>query len=233
MRDQVLAEDASELPRFHWQAPAVSAPSRDATQALRDEIQSVAQAALPKFDFIYEIETSSDSAQSAPVKTMTAPSAGFSFSAPTPASAPAASTASPTGDTAAEAESTDDPSKPSTSGLLGEGEGEETESTLLEVRSKIWRLDTSTKSWKDLGVCIAKIKHDSGTNKHRLLARNEANGKVVANFLLYKGLKSSLDKTVNAFLGFEGTQPTQYRMKVKTEESAGEFKRVLEEAANN
>ncbi|KAJ9479086.1 RanBD1 domain-containing protein [Pseudozyma hubeiensis] len=233
IRSQVLAEDASSLPRFDWQVPAVAAfTSLNADKALRDEIKLAAESALPKFDFVYEVTTSSDAEKSGAAKTAAAPaSAGFSFSASAPASAPAATPSATGSDSAAESESTDDPSKPSSSGLLGEGEGEESESTLLTVRSKIWRLDMSTKSWKDLGVCVAKIKHDSSTNKHRLLARNEANGKVAVNFLVYKGLKSSLDKTVNAFLGFDGKDPTQYRMKVKTEDDAKEFKSVLEEAA--
>ncbi|GAC93519.1 hypothetical protein PHSY_001084 [Pseudozyma hubeiensis SY62] len=240
IRSQVMAEDASSLPRFEWQVPAVAAStSQHADKALRDEIKLAAESALPKFDFVYDVTTSSDAEKGGAAKTAAAPtSADFSFSASTPApaasaptSAPATTPAATGSDSAADSESTDDPSKPSSSGLLGEGEGEESESTLLTVRSKIWRLDMSTKSWKDLGVCVAKIKHDSSTNKHRLLARNEANGKVAVNFLIYKGLKSSLDKTVNAFLGFDGKDPTQYRMKVKTEDDAKEFKGVLEEAA--
>ena len=224
MRDEVLAEDISKLPQIDWQVPAVSTPV-NANQALRDEIKSVAQAALPKFDFIYDIETSADKAVAAKAP---APSTGFSFSTSAQV-APAISAPAATSTAADDDE--DDASKPQSSGLLGEGEGEESERTLFEVRAKIWRLDVESKTWKDLGVCIAKIKHDSNTNKHRLLARNEANGKVAVNFMTYKGLKTTLDKTVNAVLGFDGSTPTQYRMKVKTEDSAQELKRVLENAA--
>lgn len=244
VRSQVLAEDASALPKFDWQAPAVpTAANERANQALRDEIKSVAQAALPKFDFIYDIETSADGYDKGSAAKTSAPSTGFSFSAPAKpspavASAPATSSvvapaaAATSSDPASEDTSTDDASKPQSSGLLGKGEGEESERTLLEVRAKIWRLDIESKSWKDLGVCIAKVKHDSATGKHRLLARNEANGKVAVNFMTYKGLKSNLDKTINAFLGFDGKEPTQYRMKVKTEDSAKEFKELLEGVAN-
>lgn len=234
------AEDASKLPKFDWQVPAVSTPTgASADKALRDEIKSVAQAALPKFDFVYDIETASiagdkmvETASVAPAKAAPAPIGGFSFSATaqaTPAAAPAATeTAESTEDAFSSA---DDPSKTSSSGLLGEGEGEESESTLFEARAKIWRLDMETKAWKDLGICIAKLKHDSSTGKYRLLARNEANGKVAVNFMTYKGLKSTLDKTVSSFLGFDGKDPTQYRVKVKTEDTAKELKEVLEGAA--
>lgn len=241
LRSEVLAEDASKLPKFEWQAPTEAAPARaGGDQALRDEIKSVAQAALPKFDFIYNVETSTGSDKATVVAPVKAPapaiSGGFSFSAPssalvqpaaTPASAATEAAADSTDDSNPNA---DDPSKTQSSGLLGEGEGEESEATLFEVRAKIWRLDMETKSWKDLGVCIAKLKHDSTTGKHRLLARNEANGKVAVNFMAYKGWKTTLDKTVNSFLGFDGKDPTQYRMKVKTEDMAKEFKQKVEEA---
>lgn len=241
-RSEVLAEEASKLPQFDWQVSEIPVMTNtSASKALRDEIKSIAQAALPEFDFIYEIETcpsnatsqpqNTPAAPSKPAATTSAPSAGFSFSAP--ASAPATPAESPAGSEAAETAddgSAVDPGTPQSSGLLGEGEGEESEQTLLEVRAKIWRFDIESKSWKDLGICVAKIKHDSTTNKHRLLARNEANGKVAVNFMAYNGLKSTLDKTVNSFLGFDGKEPTQYRAKVKTEDTAKEFKDMLEQA---
>lgn len=241
-RAEVLAEDAAKLPKFEWQAPAVQASGAGAAdRALRDEIKAVAQAALPTFDFIYEIETPREKSQPAPADTKSAPSStsapsgGFSFSpisstaSVTPA-APAASTADSTAESNEDGGS-GDPSKTQSSGLLGEGEGEEGEQTLFEVRAKFWKLDAETKSWKDLGVCITKLKHSAETGKHRLLARNEANGKVAVNFMTYKGLKTTQDKTVNAFLGFDGKTPTQYRMKIKTEDQASEFKQKLEAAA--
>ncbi len=79
--------------------------------------------------------------------------------------------------------------------------------------------------------CIAKLKHNSDTNKHRLLARNEANGKVAVNFMTYKGLTSKLEGTVNTFLGFEGKEMVQFRLKVKAVEGAKEFKDALEGAS--
>lgn len=242
-RSEVLAEDASRLPRFDWQVPAPRT-SAAADKALRDEIKSVAESALPKFNFVYDVDTAADSnkktqeaTSAAPVKaTAPASSTGFSFSAAssTPVAAqPAPSSATPAAVSSSEdtADGTGDPSKTQSSGLLGEGEGEESESTLHEARAKIWALDPSTKSWKDLGVCIAKLKHNSDTGKHRLLARNEANGKVAVNFMTYKGLKTNLAGTVNSFLGFDGKEPTTYRVKVKTEDAAKEFKEKLENAS--
>ena len=79
-------------------------------------------------------------------------------------------------------------------------------------------------------MCIAKLKVHKETGKHRLLARNEANGKVTVNFMTYKGLKCTLDKTVNSLLGFDEGKPVQLRVKTKTEEQAKEFKQHLEEA---
>ncbi|KAJ1025359.1 hypothetical protein NDA13_004172 [Ustilago tritici] len=239
-RSEVLAEDASKLPKFEWQVPAPST-SAAADKALRDEIKSVAQSALPKFDFIYEVKTATASGDkkrqgvtaAAPVEPAApAPSAGFSFSAPSAAPAPAQTAASSAASSGEDRTSgSDDPSKNQSSGPLGEGEGEESESTLHEVRAKIWSLDPPTKAWKDLGVCVAKLKHNSETGKHRLLARNEANGKVAVNFMTYKGLKTKLESTVNTFLGFEGKEPMTYRVKVKTEDMSKELKEKLEGAS--
>ncbi|KAJ1032958.1 hypothetical protein NDA16_000237 [Ustilago loliicola] len=234
-RSEVLAEGPSKLPKFDWQVPAPST-SAAADKALRDEIKSVAETALPKFDFVYDVDIAANSSKktqeappAAPSKSPApAPSAGFSFSALSPTPAPAQPAAASSEDAA---DSSDDPSKTQSSGLLGEGEGEESESSLHEARAKIWSLDPTTKSWKDLGVCIAKLKHNSDTGKHRLLARNEANGKVAVNFMTYKGLKTKLEGTVNSFLGFDGKEPTTYRVKVKTEDAAKEFKAKLESAS--
>ncbi|SNX84406.1 uncharacterized protein MEPE_03115 [Melanopsichium pennsylvanicum] len=276
-RSEVLTEDVSKLPEFEFKAPAVST-STYGDKALRDEISSVAQAALPQFEFIYDIDTSAaeekkqtqtwDRAAASAKALASSCSGGFSFSAARPgqetsdagtgfslsvpkvtqpnafantgfslSASPAPAVPSSAANTAVieessteDTSSSDDPSKAQSSGLLGEGEGEESESTLFEVRAKIWRLDMETKLWKDLGVCIAKIKHDSATGKHRLLARNEANGKVAVNFMAYKGLKTMLDKTVNSFLGFDGQEPMQLRIKVKTEDMAKEFKDKIEDA---
>ncbi|KAI3483759.1 hypothetical protein L1887_53349 [Cichorium endivia] len=212
-RAEVLAEDAAKLPKFEWQAPPVQASGAGAAdRALRDEIKAVAQAALPKFDFIYEIEMPREKSQPAAADTKSAPSStsapsgGFSFFAHLLGTSRDACSACCFD-----------------RGIHGR--------TLFEVRAKFWKLDAESKSWKDLGVCITKLKHSAETGKHRLLARNEANGKVAVNFMTYKGLKTTQDKTINAFLGFDGKTPTQYRMKIKTEDQAGEFKQKLEAAA--
>ncbi|PWZ02266.1 hypothetical protein BCV70DRAFT_156734 [Testicularia cyperi] len=256
VKGQVQKESVDALPSFDFTLPTPSVASSQADRAVRDEIRSVAQSALPNFDFIYEIAGSAsankgeDIAHTKPSFPTTAPSApstaapgflsGFGFAAPAALPPVIASPAPPsTGSTLAPADAASpnagdaagDPSKTQSSGLLGEGEGEESETTIEEARAKIWKLDMETKAWKDLGVCIAKIKSNTETGKNRLLARNEANGKVAVNFMVYKGITVTQDKTVNSFLGFEDGKPTQYRFKVKLEDKAKEFKTALENAA--
>lgn len=125
-----------------------------------------------------------------------------------------------------------DPSKVGSSGLLGEGEGEEAETTEFEVRAKFWKFDTEAKAYKDLGICVAKVKSNNDTHKKRLLARNEANGKVAVNFHIYKSIQVTRDKNVCSFLGFsEDGKPTQFRTKVKTDDKAQEFQEALSRAA--
>ena len=105
------------------------------------------------------------------------------------------------------------------------GEGEENETTLHEVRSKIWRLDAG--QWQDLGISLLRIKKDKDSGKCRILARNAVNGSVVLNFALYTGIKVTCEKNVIMFLGFVDTKPCNLRCKVKTSEAAEELKNAI------
>ena len=140
---------------------------------------------------------------------------GFSFTAPKPAEPLQ-------GESQAEAE----PTAASTDNTLTAcGEGEENETTLHEVRSKIWRLDAG--QWQDLGISLLRIKKDKDSGKCRILARNAVNGSVVLNFALYTGIKVTCEKNVIMFLGFVDTKPCNLRCKVKTSEAAEELKNAI------
>ncbi|PWN51880.1 hypothetical protein IE53DRAFT_31819 [Violaceomyces palustris] len=228
-------------------------------EAVRNEVLKIAEQSLPKFDFIVTADGSKKSA-ALTAQPVSAPFAAptFSFGAatgtPTPASpAPSSGFSTPSfslGGSEAQspapatpsAAATTDGSEPSpeedaggsSSGLLsGKGEGEEDEEVLHEVRAKLWKFDGEQKTWKDLGIGMVKIKKHSETGKKRLLVRSEGNGKVVVNFYLFKGLAPALEKTTVAFLGFEGSTPTQIRCKIKTEDDAKRFKESLEREAKS
>ncbi|PKI82812.1 hypothetical protein MVES1_003760 [Malassezia vespertilionis] len=149
----------------------------------------------------------------------TAPSAGFSFGSQQPKAAEAQA---PIETMAA---NHDAPDAEGSSSLAGTGEGEEGEETLHEARTKIWKLDGG--SWQDLGVTIFRIKKNKDTGKSRVLARNAVNGNVVLNFLLYSGLKVTVDKTVLSFVGLMDAKPSSLRCKVKTAHGAVSLKDAL------
>ncbi|KAG9316618.1 hypothetical protein JVU11DRAFT_2672 [Chiua virens] len=111
-----------------------------------------------------------------------------------------------------------------------EGEGEEGEEITHAVRCKVFRLSKSQdkSEWKDLGIGIFRLKKHKETHVRRALMRNSNTGRILVNFRMYAALKPSLAKTSISFIGIENGAPTSYRIRVKTEEQAGDLKQALE-----
>ena len=106
-----------------------------------------------------------------------------------------------------------------------------------------------------MGIAIVAIKCRDDDGSKRLLARNVGNGNVLAvrpvispllvadsweltanplqNFRLQSSLTIKQEKNILSFLGFEGTTPTSFRLRIKTEDMAGEFKTQLDDAAGS
>ncbi|KAK4699367.1 nucleoporin NUP2, partial [Phenoliferia sp. Uapishka_3] len=161
---------------------------------------------------------------------------GFAFgSAPTPPAAPitapVSATTSTSGGTADEgAVAPEDGNLPVvSSGLLGKGVGEEGEKVLYELRAKVFRIKGSDAT--DLGVASVYIKEREDDGSKRVLARNQGNGAVVMNFRLQPGMTVKVEKTFLTFMGFDGTTPQTYRLRVKTVGETEEAKKMLEEHA--
>ncbi|KDR75152.1 hypothetical protein GALMADRAFT_249087 [Galerina marginata CBS 339.88] len=113
-----------------------------------------------------------------------------------------------------------------------EGEGEENEETIHNVKSKVYRLskaeDGSVK-WVVLGSGILRLKKDKDTGARRMLARNSTNGKVIINFALYSGLKPiSQGKNALNFVGHDAGNSQTYSVRVANEDDAGQLKSILE-----
>lgn len=130
-----------------------------------------------------------------------------------------------------------DASNPAPSALLGSGEGEERETTLFEARAKFWRFVDG--QWTDLGVGIARVKRASileggpasRSSPARLLVRNAGNGAVMVNFSLFTDFKATQNGQTLSFTGFNAEgKSCPMRCKVKTVDSATEFKGALEGA---
>ncbi|EPQ28633.1 uncharacterized protein PFL1_03936 [Pseudozyma flocculosa PF-1] len=245
IKKEVLSLAATSLPTFDFIFDTTSTPASTAKGAA-EETKPAASAPISSFSFGKPAAGSSTGSSptfsfNKPIASAPAPAAstGFSFS-PLGGSSGLATPAS-TLSRASTPASIDEPTasdgkaaaaaNSGSNGLLGEGEGEEDETQMHEVRAKFWRFDQEGKAWKDLGIVIAKLKKHKETGKRRMLVRNEANGKVVVNFNLYSSIKVTQDKNVVSFLGFDGSTPTQFRCKIKTEDGARAFKDAIEREA--
>lgn len=112
-----------------------------------------------------------------------------------------------------------------------EGEGEEDEETVHSVKSKVYKMkkDADNKtSWAELGTGFLRLKKHKAKGTRRLLLRNSSNGKININFVLYAGLKPSLNQKSLTFVGHENGTAQTYNIRVKTEDQARELKEVLE-----
>ncbi|KAI0062882.1 hypothetical protein BV25DRAFT_1824920 [Artomyces pyxidatus] len=164
---------------------------------------------------------------------------GFSFGASPPkfdaAPAPSTSDGTSRAETPATEGSQDEDGlsrflSPGVSGT--EGEGEEDEETTYTVKAKVYKLvkDKEGKSdWSDIGVGMLRFKKHKDTGARRILLRNSSTGKIILNFNLYAGLKSTLGKKMVSLIGHgESGESIPYRIRVGTEESAITVKEVLD-----
>ncbi|KAK4051696.1 hypothetical protein OIO90_004646 [Microbotryomycetes sp. JL221] len=182
-------------------------------------------------------------------------STGFSFGSPTPApavetaaetaqdsratsaapsAAPSEATIGESADATAGATApvaaTDDGSN--SAGIFGQGEGEEGETSLHQVRAKAFKLGGEEPTMLGLGVLSIKEKQgDDGKKTRRVLMRNEGNNSVMMNFRITPSFQPRVEKTFVSFLGFEGSEPATYRVRVKTKEMADELGQKLRDAA--
>ncbi|KZT72231.1 hypothetical protein DAEQUDRAFT_736363 [Daedalea quercina L-15889] len=112
-----------------------------------------------------------------------------------------------------------------------EGEGEEDETTMHEIRSKVYKMvkdEDGQNKWADQGVGILRLKKHKETDARRVLLRNSSTGKVVINFRIYSAMSAKAEKNIVSFVGHEnGTQAT-YRIRTKTEDQANDLKSALD-----
>lgn len=239
-RQQALAKEVVALPVFDLSVSVSSHSSsqwfaRTSTTQQEQDRKKASQmqiADLPKFQL--NATPSANGTREAPATVPSvalvqgSPPGNGSFASQPPASTQAAPATE--GDDNAASEET----APSASALLGSGEGEEGETTLFEVRAKFWRFTAG--KWEDLGVGIARVKRrsDDDSGSRRLLVRNAGNGAVSVNFNLFADFKATQTGQTLSFTGFDAEgKGLPMRCKVKTKESAEEFKEALEQQAQS
>lgn len=110
-----------------------------------------------------------------------------------------------------------------------EGQGEENEETVHNVKTKVYSLNKEEGAWKELGVGVLKVKKHKETGVRRLLLRNSSTGKIVINFRLHTAMKPSVTKQVVSLMGHNDKgNGVPFRLRVKTEQAAQELKGVLD-----
>ncbi|KAM5530777.1 hypothetical protein V8D89_015552 [Ganoderma adspersum] len=112
-----------------------------------------------------------------------------------------------------------------------EGEGEEGEETIHEIRSKVFKLtqDKEGKAqWGDLGVGMLRLKRHKETDARRVLLRNSGTGKITINFLVHGGMNPTVADKVVSFMGHADGASTPYRIRCKTADQAKELKAALD-----
>ncbi|KAM5475224.1 hypothetical protein MauCBS54593_001700 [Microsporum audouinii] len=107
------------------------------------------------------------------------------------------------------------------------GPGEEDEDAVLECRSRAYQLIEG--SWQVQGVGILRILKHRTNNKSRILLRADPSGSVVLNARLmpeieYKQNANNVQFVVPCESGFQ-----QWMLRVKTQDSAGELRDLMEQ----
>ncbi|OCH91445.1 hypothetical protein OBBRIDRAFT_886965 [Obba rivulosa] len=111
-----------------------------------------------------------------------------------------------------------------------EGEGEEHEETMHEIRSKVFKMvkHSDKSEWGDMGVGILRLKRHRETESRRLLLRNSSTGRVAINFIIYAGMTPTVQKNVVSFIGHDEGASTAFRIRTKTDEQANALKKALD-----
>lgn len=114
--------------------------------------------------------------------------------------------------------------------------GEEDETSLLELKCKLYRFDTNSNEWKERGIGMVKMLQHKENQKVRLLMRQDKTLKIRANHIVMPNAKlqehSGSDKAwVWSTVDFaEGEQKVElFCIRFGTPEKAQEFKKKFEE----
>ncbi|KAF8925849.1 hypothetical protein EDD21DRAFT_372310 [Dissophora ornata] len=153
----------------------------------------------------------------APGDTSGLPPKPFAFQVP-----PAASSSSNTANQD-ESEKMPDDTK---SQLVDTREGEEGESTVFEVRAKLYSFVNNEP--KDLGVGQFRVNENSETKKRRMIMRTGGTGLITLNSWVIQGMPPKREKTTVTVFAIEDGKPKKFVLRVKEEASAEALSNALE-----
>lgn len=103
---------------------------------------------------------------------------------------------------------------------------------VYEVRGRVTQITGSKE--EELGICLFKVLREvEGKKRCRLIGRDlTVSATPKLNFWIPVGIKVTiLQKSYLNFVGITDTGPQKYRIRVKTEHMAAEFKKILEDSA--
>ncbi|KAG0269008.1 hypothetical protein DFQ27_005114 [Actinomortierella ambigua] len=110
------------------------------------------------------------------------------------------------------------------SNLVDNREGEEGESTVFEVRAKLYAFEGS--EHKDLGVGQFRVNEVETTKKRRMIMRN-GTGMLTLNSWIIQGMAAKRDKSTVTVFAIADGKPKRFALRVKTEDSAKELEAAL------
>ncbi|KAK9727787.1 hypothetical protein K7432_001564 [Basidiobolus ranarum] len=116
--------------------------------------------------------------------------------------------------------------------LVKTGAGEEEETTIHEVRCKLYCWNKEKKSYADLGIGIFKMNENTNNQKKRFLVRTEGSGKVTLNVAVFPEMKIDYvqnKKDVSIIAVGEGNKPQKYLVRVKTPEQAAQLYKKIQD----
>ncbi|WBW75353.1 nucleoporin Nup61 [Schizosaccharomyces osmophilus] len=125
-----------------------------------------------------------------------------------------------------------DEEKQDNSLVVSKGQGEENEDSIFETRAKLYRFNSTSKSYTDIGLGPLKLNVDRTSNAARLLARVDGNGKLLLNVRLCKDFEYKLagDKALTVpAASDDGKGLVTYLIRVKEKGTAEQLLKNLNE----
>ncbi|KAF9186186.1 hypothetical protein BGZ51_002195 [Haplosporangium sp. Z 767] len=110
--------------------------------------------------------------------------------------------------------------------LLENRVGEEGETTVFEIRAKLYAFEDG--QHKDLGVGQFRVNENTETKKRRMIMRTGGTGIITLNSWVIQGMGPIRDKKSVTVFGIKDGKPKRYLLRVKEEQSAIDLVKELE-----
>ncbi|KAF8985522.1 hypothetical protein BGZ46_003811 [Entomortierella lignicola] len=110
--------------------------------------------------------------------------------------------------------------------LMDNREGEENETTVFEVRAKLFTIVDN--EYKDLGVGQFRVNENSETKKRRMIMRTTGTGLLTLNSWVIQGMPPKREKNNVTLFAIEEGKPKKFVLRVKEEQAAKDAVQAME-----